>query len=209
MGLDEFAVLIFEIASVALREGGLDVVVPVHPAEFHQSVKIVLPAHQSMFPRVPFKTHAIQQRGSPRHEVLVLLVVQTSLHVHPFSQRARRTRNARSAVQLLVFLKILKSLLPGFRVGIGDDPLEADRIHSMDAFPRQPLASAHAFPLFTRDPFAALCLDESTIVVVVIIIIFVVIIIVGYIGLELLSLLGHLLPLRPHVGDPAAELSVL
>ena len=35
MGLDEFAILIFEIASVALREGGLDVVVPVHPAEFH------------------------------------------------------------------------------------------------------------------------------------------------------------------------------
>ena len=82
-------------------------------------------------------------------------------------------------------------------------------MNTHDAFPRQPLASAHAFPLFAREPFAALCLDESAIVVVVIIIIFVVIIIVGYIGLELLSLLGHLLPLRPHVGDPAAELSVL
>mmetsp|Transcript_17205 Transcript_17205/g.37121 ORF Transcript_17205/g.37121 Transcript_17205/m.37121 type:complete len:278 (-) Transcript_17205:86-919(-) len=156
---------------------------------------------------VPLKTNVIQQRSSSCEKVLVLLVVKTALHVHPFSQRTRRTRNSRRSMQLLIFLQILKSLLPRFRIWISNDPLESNRIQSKNTLLRQPLTPpCPPLPLFTTHSFIvtsafSLAFKNSIILVILVL--------QRKVKFKLLALLGHLLPLRSHVRDPAAELAIL
>mmetsp|Transcript_53966 Transcript_53966/g.114644 ORF Transcript_53966/g.114644 Transcript_53966/m.114644 type:complete len:409 (-) Transcript_53966:660-1886(-) len=198
--LEELTVLPpVRFAEVPLREGGLDVVVPVVPAEFHQSIEVVLPAHQGMLPWVPFEAHILQQGGFLGEEVRILLVVKTTLHVHPLAQRARRARHARRPVDLLVLLEVLETLRPRLGVGKGHHPLEPEQVQLVDALPGQPLTAAPS-PL----PLLAAILGVLLLLAVVIS----VLLVGGHIKLELLPPLGHVLPLGSEIGDPAAQLHV-
>ena len=70
-------------------------------------------------------------RKKKRGRAEIFPKTQAHLHVHPLPEGARRARDPRGPVQLLVLPEVVEALLPRLEVGVGDHPLEADRVQPL------------------------------------------------------------------------------